>query len=210
MAAPARTTPPTSPPPEGRYFVALRPSARSRVQLASLAAQLSRRFGGRNLIAADMHLTLAFIGNATARIEPALCAAISAPPSIGTLRFERLGCFQARLLWTAPTRTPDWLADLCESVRNGLQLRGIEHDRRPLVAHLTLVRGAQPLSPELLAGFDQFSGAIDAMQMQLRVGTSLGAAPGHRYRWVDCDETADRRQVGIAGPDRHQTVKQRS
>jgi len=173
------------PPREGRYFVALRPSSRARRSLEALAGALARRFGGRGLAADDIHLTLAFVGAAPASIEAPLRESLAGLPAPGGLALGRLGCFGKRLLWCGPGQTPEWLDGLAQALRTELDRRSIAFDRKPFVPHLTLVRGARPVAPEALREFAADREPIDAGRIQLRVGTSAGAPPERRYRWLD-------------------------
>jgi len=173
------------PPREGRYFVALRPASRARRSLEGLAGALARRFGGRALVADDIHLTLAFVGAAPVSIETPLRESLEGQPAPGSLALDRLGCFGRRLLWSGPAETPEWLESLALALRAELDRRGIAYDRKPFVPHLTLVRGARPVDPEALREYTAARDPIDAGRMQLRVGTSAGAPPDRRYRWLD-------------------------
>lgn len=178
---------PGNPPPapaDGRWFVALRASARARRALSELAAALARRFGGRPLAGEDIHLTLAFVGPAPASIEAGLLEAIAALPAPGTLTLDRLGSFGRRLLWVAPSAPGPWLEQCAQSLRAELDRLGIAYDRKPFVAHLTLVRGARPVHSDRLQEFATGMTPIDAGSMQMRAGASGGAAAGLRYRWV--------------------------
>src|SRR5690606_12833832 len=66
----------TTPVGQPRYFVALLPAAAAAGALARLAGAIATEAGGRPLAAADIHLTLAFIGarepSFGARLERAL------------------------------------------------------------------------------------------------------------------------------------------
>lgn len=170
---------------EGRYFVALRPSSRARRSLEALAGALARRFGGRALAADDIHLTLAFVGAAPASIEAPLRESLAGLPPSGSLALDRLGCFGRRLLWSGPAETPEWLESLAQALRAELDRRSIAYDRKPFVPHLTLVRGARPVDAQALREFPAGRDPIDAGQVRLRVGTSAGAPPDRRYRWLD-------------------------
>jgi 2'-5' RNA ligase len=180
MDAPSRC-----PPAEGRYFVALRPSARARRALASLAQSLAKRFGGRAIGADDIHLTLAFVGSAPVTIEQALRESLPGLPAPGELTLDRLGCFGRRLLWSGPRETPAWLERLAQALRAELDARGVAYDHKPFVPHLTLVRGARPVPADALGEFAAGIEPIAAGSMRSRVGTSGGAPAGSRYRWLD-------------------------
>ncbi|SDS99842.1 RNA 2',3'-cyclic phosphodiesterase [Pseudomonas oryzae] len=103
--------------------------------------------GGKPVAAENLHLTLAFLGQQpSARLEELqlLAAAIEVAPF--ELRLDRLGGGRQGLLWLEPSHLPDELAALAGALQQRLQAIGIALDRRPLRAHLTLVRhaGARP------------------------------------------------------------------
>jgi len=84
----------------------------------------------------------------------------------------------------APSAPGPWLEQSAQSLRAELDRLGIAYDRKPFVAHLTLVRGARPVRTEVLQQFAADTQPIDAGTMQIRAGTSGDAPPGSRYRWV--------------------------
>ena len=170
-------------PGRARYFIALRPSARARRALAARAASLARRLGGRAIGEHDLHLTLAFVGDAPASIEAALreCVAALGPP--GSMTFAQLGHFGPRLLWIGPDSSPPWLDSMVGALRAELERRGVTYDDRRFSPHLTLVRGARPITPQALDAARQGIESLPAGRMRLGVGAS--ATGPNRYRWLD-------------------------
>lgn len=147
-----------------RFFFALRPDAVAAGELAALAEGLAGRHGGRALAAADIHLTLAFVGRRERADQEKLAALLqglpaqigndgtgaAAAPSDGPIRLERLGTFGRGLLWIGPPATMQRGHDangpagpIAGEIRTRLRAAGIDFDARPLVLHATLVRGAR-------------------------------------------------------------------
>ena len=124
-----------------RLFLALWPGAAVRRVLAGLAREHLPRVG-RPVHAANLHLTLVFLGavetGARARLEEA-CAEIAFAPF--TLTLSRLGCWaRAGVAWSAPERTPEALAALVEGLRAAAARAEIAAEARPFRAHVTLAR----------------------------------------------------------------------
>jgi 2'-5' RNA ligase len=125
-----------------RCFVALWPdeAARDRLCLAA-QAQKTRFPRARQIPCENLHLTLAFIGeldeNRAAQVAVAL-ETISIQPF--TWMLDRLGAFdRARVLWAAGPDSPP-LAELARRVRTLLDELRVPYDRKPFVAHVTLLR----------------------------------------------------------------------
>ncbi len=167
-----------------RYFIALRPSARARRSLGALAASLARRFGGRPLAAEDIHLTLAFIGEAPESIEAPLCESIAPLASPGALAFDRLDHFGPRLLWIGPQSQAPWLETMARTLRAELDRLGVAYDRKRFNAHATLVRGARTIDPAGLEAAREALAPIAAGRMQVSVGASAEPGAPKRYRWI--------------------------
>lgn len=131
-----------------RLFVALEtPPALA----ASLLATLPRERGIRPTPAAQVHLTLRFVGEVeegrAAAIEEALgtIAAVVVPVRVaGVGRFGRRG----GILW-AGVASSELLAALHGAVNLALREAGVEAEGRPFHPHLTLARCA-PQAPEPL------------------------------------------------------------
>ncbi len=125
-----------------RCFVALWPDEAARARLAAVAREQQRRFPrARPMRPENLHLTLAFVGELdparAARVAAAL-AALPFDPFAWTL--DAVGAFErARVLWAAgPECAP--LAALAQRVRALLDELRVPYDRKPFVAHVTLLR----------------------------------------------------------------------
>jgi RNA 2',3'-cyclic 3'-phosphodiesterase len=114
-------------------------------RLDALAADAVARGGGRRTRRDSLHLTLAFIGAATAAQREVLEAAagrVRAAPF--DLRLDRLGWWpHNRILWAGAHETPSGQRRLFESLGRELAAAGIEPDQRPWVPHVTLARNVR-------------------------------------------------------------------
>lgn len=180
-----------------RYFIALLPDAEAADALARLGAAIAAAGGGRPQVAADIHLTLAFIGARDADFGEQLAGALApadAAAAPATLALTRLGRFgrsrRPTLFWAGPEATPAWLGKLAGEVRRRLRAMPCEFDDRPLVPHLSLVRNARPdFVPN-----PTIEPSIRVTAWRLAIGRSRPAGERPRYAW---------REPG----GRHQTVK---
>jgi len=170
--------------PLTRWFLALRPGARARTRLQQLGERLAARCGGRVVPAARVHLTLVFVGNAPRTLEPALRAVVQALPPPQPLVLERLGSFDGRLLWLAPSAPTEWLDATAGQARDALDRLGIRFDRKPFVAHLTLIRQARPTRGEALAAIGAGLAPVALGHATLHLVESFHDARGLQYRFA--------------------------
>ena len=126
-----------------RLFVALQPSAAFLEALAVLRERLSAKgVSGRWLEPANLHLTLAFIGEWPENVTP-LLPAVQAP---FRLTLSHAGVFlAAKVLW-AGVQPSDELDRLAGEVRRSLAEAGVPFDRQMFNPHITLAR--KPFLPE--------------------------------------------------------------
>lgn len=140
-----------------RLFFALWPDDATRRRLHKLCRPALKRCGGRPVPARNYHVTLAFLGNVAADLVPAIRdAAARVEPVRLELKLDRFGHFpRARVAWFGPAETPPELAALARQLWEVLTPLGLEADRRPFRAHVTIARKivrapepdcAQPLS----------------------------------------------------------------
>ncbi len=126
-----------------RLFAALEPSASFRSALSELQERL-RTAGveGRYLDAANLHLTLAFIGEWGENVTAVLPAVIK-PFSI---TLADVGIFErAKVLWAGVEPSAE-LNALAARVREHLQEAGIPFDPQAFFPHITLIR--KPVLPD--------------------------------------------------------------
>lgn len=131
-------------PRSARRFFALWPDAPARAALAHLAADIVRNADGRAPTEANLHLTLAFVGDVAPDRQDALRAAgndAAAGIAPFTLVLDRLGGFRdAGIAWIGTAEAPPGLTDLALRLARGLAAGGFAVDRRAYAPHLTLAR----------------------------------------------------------------------
>jgi 2'-5' RNA ligase len=115
-----------------RLFFACWPPAGTAQALAAWARAAQRECGGRAVPAQNIHLTLAFLGEA----DPAAARVLGASMRMAPTRFvieEARFWAHNRILWAGPRETPPALAALARALG----------EKRELAAHVTLVRHAR-------------------------------------------------------------------
>ena len=129
--------------PTRRLFFALWPDNETRAAIASLARERVHT-QARRVAADNLHITLAFPGNVTVRVQT--CLEEAAGSIIGApfeLSIDRMGYWSGpRIIWAAPAQTPPELWSLAATLREVLAACGLEPEKRPYQAHITLARKA--------------------------------------------------------------------
>lgn len=129
-----------------RLFFALLPPPQLAAALARRAAGLAGDYGGRPLSAANLHLTLLFLGDVAGARLPALSLAASTAAAAWrpfTLQLDRLGYWPRQdLLWAGLQQAAPELADFSSWLRSTVEAAGfsVADAGRPFVPHLTLLR----------------------------------------------------------------------
>jgi 2'-5' RNA ligase len=128
-----------------RLFFALWPDPDLRMALAELAREVAREARGRATVQANLHLTLAFLGDQPAQQVQPLQALASA---LGGRRFElaldEIGCFvRAGIAWLGASTPQPELGALQGRLALALRAAGFSIDERPYAPHLTLARHAR-------------------------------------------------------------------
>lgn len=167
-----------------RWFVALRPAPQARRALQREAQRIAALCSGRVVPAERIHLTLAFIGEAPRSREAAMSATVAALPAPQALRLDRIGSFDGRLLWIAPSAPAPWLADLASALRDGLDRLGVAFDRKKFTAHVTLVRDARPTRGPALEALSDGLAPIVLHGCTLHLVESTSGPTGLRYRFA--------------------------
>jgi len=128
-----------------RMFFALWPPQPVQARLGELALDCERQCGGRAQPAANIHLTLAFLGELRpAQVQAAveIAAAVTFEPF--RLVIDRLGWFRRRsLLWAGSREDAPDLLRLAARLGDELRRCGFRIDTRPFRTHLTLLRSAR-------------------------------------------------------------------
>jgi 2'-5' RNA ligase len=124
-----------------RLFFALWPDDATRDALAKAAASIDVR-EGRRVQPANLHLTLAFLGNVPSAAQTALMAAEPAPGAAGfALDVGLAGWWRAsRVAWLAPLAEPPALHALHAAVNHAATAVGLAIERRAYRPHVTIAR----------------------------------------------------------------------
>lgn len=134
-----------------RLFFALRPKADTRARIARMASECGID-ADRLTPAANLHLTLQFLGEVDAVTRIALTRAggrIRAPAFALTL--SRAGLWRrAGVAWLAPATIPAALVRLAHDLHAISTTLGIADEPRPFTPHVTLARRAR--TPPRLPG----------------------------------------------------------
>jgi 2'-5' RNA ligase len=125
-------------------FFAIVPDGAACGALDALARELAPETGGRPTPAANLHLTLAFLGtmpeDRRARIEAAARAAAAATAQFD-IALDSVGHFRAaRVAWAGQAHTQQPLQHLFDRLRAGLAAAALPVEQRPFHPHVTLVR----------------------------------------------------------------------
>lgn len=138
-----------------RCFIAAWPNPLTRVALAAVSDDVRTRVAHRRATRIDdLHLTLAFIGNLGDEDAFAVADAIAKVHFRPfTWQLDTLGFFDdAGVVWVGAAPPPVMaLAALTDRARAVLDRFDLDYDRRPLVPHVTLLRGARRFHVERVA-----------------------------------------------------------
>lgn len=142
-----------------RCFVALQPDAAAGARLDRLAGEQLARFPrARRIQPANLHLTLAFIGALDEQRARRLARRLQSEPGADFVwSIDTLGAFAgARVMWAGGS--DERLDTLARRVRQILDEQAVAFDRKPFVAHVTLLRnvpraaadgGPRPIVPAI-------------------------------------------------------------
>ncbi len=129
-----------------RVFFALMPPPAPRAALAAAAAGAPLP-QGRRVPAANLHVTLAYVGEVDAAVR-ARCerAAATLDGEAFDLDFDHVGCFErARVAWLGLAHTPPALTALVADLRAALAAAALPFDPKPFRCHLSFARDARIL-----------------------------------------------------------------
>ena len=129
-----------------RLFFALWPPRETAQALAGWAAEVQKVSGGKVIATQNVHLTLAFLGEAEP--DAAIRAAHRVKERAHQLPIETAKYVRRNeMVWVAPVTTPPALAELVASLHGSLKVSSFRLEERPFAAHVTLIRNArQPQS----------------------------------------------------------------
>ena len=125
-----------------RLFFALWPPPETAQALARWAAEVQRQAGGKLNALENIHLTLAFLGEAEP--EPAIAAARGIKGRRHELPIDAARYVKKNeMVWVGPATMPPELASLAADLRSALTSGGFALEERPFAAHITLLRRAR-------------------------------------------------------------------
>ena len=128
----------------------------------SLATWRDRQFGlaGRPVPPANLHLTLAFVGEVQPRLLESLCRDVdswceSKSPAAGCVQLDQTGYWhRPGIYWLGPSDWPKSLPLLADGMRTIAARAGGKRERKRFQPHITLFRGCQvaPPAPATMPG----------------------------------------------------------
>jgi 2'-5' RNA ligase len=125
-----------------RLFFALWPPHETAEALAGWAAEVQRETGGKVTVTANIHLTLAFLGDADS--QQAVAAGRRAVGRRHALPIETAKYVRRNeMVWVAPAAMPPQLAEFVQSLHGALKAASFRLEERPFAAHVTLIRRAK-------------------------------------------------------------------
>lgn len=125
-----------------RLFFALWPPRETAQALAVWALQVQQQTGGKVTATENIHLTLAFLGEADP--EAAIGAATRVKGRRHQLPIETAKYVRRNeMVWVAPAAMPEPLADMVASLQAELRAASFMLEERPFAAHVTLIRKAR-------------------------------------------------------------------
>ena len=138
---------------ERRLFFALWPDHGQRERLRDVALPYAKTVEGAMTFRGNWHVTLAFIGGASADSVPHLLERMRViPVTPFRLRFDRLEFWaRPRIGCLVPSTVPQELLDLVEQLNAALLDLGFLPEDRTYRPHMTLVQRARPFTTERLA-----------------------------------------------------------
>jgi len=130
-----------------RVFFAVWPDPEVRGALERLAKDCAARTGGRAPAPANLHVTLAFIGNVDAcRVVTVreIGSTVSAATAPFSLVLDRIGAFHKQeIAWLGCSRVNEATQGLADGLSSQLSSAGFEREARPFRPHVTLARRAR-------------------------------------------------------------------
>lgn len=134
-----------------RLFFALWPELSSSRQWQHDVALPAQVLGGRQMPLANLHMTLAFLGEVSGdRVNALIALGDDLPSDAIHLRFDRIECWKKpELACLRPAETPTALTRLVGQLNTGLRLAGFPQDAKNFRPHVTLARHVTTTAPSL-------------------------------------------------------------
>ncbi len=128
-----------------RLFIALWPTPAARAAAVVAQAALPWPAAARRVAAADLHLTLAFIGAVPQVQLDRVTRAADMPSACIEMWLDRLEVWKGATVVLRPRCVPAALVELQGRLVDALQRGGVPVDARPFAPHVTLARKARGL-----------------------------------------------------------------
>ncbi|MDI1301479.1 MAG: RNA 2',3'-cyclic phosphodiesterase [bacterium] len=134
-----------------RLFFALWPTTATQKSWHHRLAPCLSPLGGHAIPAANLHLTLAFLGEVAGnRTNDIIRLGDDLPVDAIALRFDHVECWKSGgLACLRPAQTPAALTRLVGHINTGLQLSGFTLDARNFKPHVTLARQLALIEPAI-------------------------------------------------------------
>lgn len=132
-----------------RLFFALCPDDAFCEELLQRGKPWLRDINGRQVLRENLHITLAFLGNVD-EIQQACLQKMASGIQIPAfqLKLDRLAYWPGpQIAWAGVSQTPEAFTQLVTQLQQGAQGCGLQLERRPPVAHLTLKRKVTRAQP---------------------------------------------------------------
>ena len=165
-------------PAHARLFIALWPGPQVRRRLLDWRAACDWPAGARPVRAADLHLTLHFIGRVPVERLPELVDGLAVPFRRFELHFGRAEVWGRGTAVLHPRTAPQRLVELHAQLRQALVRLGLPVEQRSFRPHVTLARDARGA---------RLAGAAPAWRWSVHgyvlAQSRPGSAGGYRVLW---------------------------
>jgi 2'-5' RNA ligase len=155
-----------------RLFFACWPPGETAQALSRWASEVRNAAGGKLTAVENVHLTLAFLGEADPDVAIAAARQVRgrrhALP-IDAARYVK----RNQMLWVGPAEVPPALLALAADLRAALTRGGFALEERPFAAHVTLVRKAR--RPPAIPALPAVSWPVDEFLLVASKNSSAGS-----------------------------------
>ncbi len=161
-----------------RLFFACWPPAGTAQALARWASEVRNDSGGKLIAVENIHLTLAFLGEA--QPESAIAAARQVKAGRHEVPIEAARYVKRnKMVWIGPQSAPSELASLAAQLREQLIRAGFKLEERPFAAHVTLIRKAR--QPKSIPPLPQLAWPVE----EFLLVSSRISSPGSSYTPIE-------------------------
>lgn len=164
-----------------RLFFALWPPRETAQALYRWASEVCNEAGGKLTVVENIHLTLAFLGEAEPGKAIAAARRVGGQPHqmpIDAARYVK----RNQMVWVGPAAVPEALLSLVTPLHECLRENGFTLEERSFAAHVTLVRKAR--RPASIAPLPRVAWPVDEFLLVASKTSSRGSTyePLERFR----------------------------